>query len=190
MNSLIDAIVEGAEREAVADILKREPVLVDQVVDDMTPLLWAAQLERADLVSVLLEAGANPDAPTSDGETPLHVATFAGSHDCVDALLVHGADPNASTSGGKTPLMNAAQSGSVGSLRALLGAGAMPTSVDEVDRSALHWAILGSHDDAEVCRALLSAGLNPLQVNENGDSATDYAREMGKPSLLAVLTDR
>jgi ankyrin repeat protein len=57
-----------------------------------------------DAVKLLLQAGANPDQKTPDGDTALHLAAFAGKLDIVRALVEGGADVNVKDSAGKTAL--------------------------------------------------------------------------------------
>jgi uncharacterized protein len=58
----------------------------------------------ADAVTLLLEAGADPDAKTPDGDTALHLAAFAGKMTIVRALVEGGADMNVKDAAGKTAL--------------------------------------------------------------------------------------
>ncbi len=53
---------------------------------------------------LLTERGANPNARTTRGETPLLVAARLGSNDVVRALVELGADLNATDNAGKTAL--------------------------------------------------------------------------------------
>jgi ankyrin repeat protein len=57
-----------------------------------------------DAVKLLLEAGADPDAKTPDGDTALHLAAFDGKLDIVRALVEGGADMNVKDAAGKTAL--------------------------------------------------------------------------------------
>jgi hypothetical protein len=57
-----------------------------------------------DAVKLLLQAGANPDAKTPDGDTALHLAAFAGKLDIVRTLVEGGADVNVKDAAGKTAL--------------------------------------------------------------------------------------
>jgi hypothetical protein len=58
----------------------------------------------ADAVKLLLEAGADPDAKTPDGDTALHLAAFAGKMTIVRALVEGGADMSVKDAAGKTAL--------------------------------------------------------------------------------------
>ena len=66
------------------------------------------------LTGVLLEHGANPDAPGPGGWTALHTAAALGYRDVCALLLRNGADPAARSDGGKTPGQMAAEFGFAG----------------------------------------------------------------------------
>jgi ankyrin repeat protein len=55
-------------------------------------------------VKALLEAGADPDAKTPDGDSALHLAAFAGKMDIVRVLVEGGANVNLKDAAGKTAL--------------------------------------------------------------------------------------
>jgi ankyrin repeat protein len=57
------------------------------------PLHYAADRRHPLLVQLLLDAGARPDAETSEGTTPLMLAVRRGDEDVVRLLLRAGADP-------------------------------------------------------------------------------------------------
>ena len=64
------------------------------------------------MIELLIEAGADANAASPDGETPLMVAARTGKVDAVRALLAHGANPNTAESWrGQTALMWAAAEG-------------------------------------------------------------------------------
>jgi ankyrin repeat protein len=56
-----------------------------------TALLLAAQSGRLELVRRLIEAGADVNAISGDGSTPIFVASEVGNFDIVKCLLAHGA---------------------------------------------------------------------------------------------------
>jgi ankyrin repeat protein len=60
-----------------------------------TPLVLAARQGSATVMAPLLKAGADANAPTSNGTTPLMLASASGSVDAVRLLLDNGADVNA-----------------------------------------------------------------------------------------------
>lgn len=59
-----------------------------------TPTMEAALRNHAEVVRLLLEAGASSELTNEYGETALHLAAYFGSLDAVRVLLEHGADPN------------------------------------------------------------------------------------------------
>ena len=80
-------------------------------------------------VSRCLEAGANIDARSEDGLTPLHFAAgFGDSPAALKALLAAGANIEARDENGWTPL-HAAAYNSAGVVKALLTAGANPKAL-------------------------------------------------------------
>jgi len=68
------------------------------------PFREVSNRNPVDAVKVLLEAGADPDAKTPDGDTALHLAAFDGKLDIVRALVEGGADMNVKDAAGKTAL--------------------------------------------------------------------------------------
>lgn len=47
-----------------------------------------------DIASTLLEGGANANAESKAGFTPLHLSSQKGHYDMTNLLIEHGADPN------------------------------------------------------------------------------------------------
>src|SRR5207249_2534194 len=58
----------------------------------------------AEIVLMLLERGADPNARSQSGGTPLHTAAFTGDHEVAGRLLARGADPAIANRDGKTAL--------------------------------------------------------------------------------------
>jgi ankyrin repeat protein len=67
------------------------------------PLHSAAAGGKVEIVRLLLEHGADPNATQAGGTTPLHTAARHGSRDMVEALLAHDASPGAENDEGATP---------------------------------------------------------------------------------------
>ena len=78
----------------------------------------------ADVVSLLLEAHADPGSVDVDGATALHFGTLGNSTRVVRCLLDWGVETDPADSEGKSPLHFAAECGKVDVMRLLLDAGA------------------------------------------------------------------
>jgi uncharacterized protein len=76
-----------------------------------TALHSAVSRRHADVVRILLRAGANPNARQSAGWTPLHAAAANGDLASVDLLLEAGADPTARNDEGRSVIELATESG-------------------------------------------------------------------------------
>lgn len=95
--------------------------------DRATRLILAAELEpdRADIVLLLLKAGAEPNVAAEDGSTALHAAATLGCTDNIQLLLAHGASVHAALEGTRdTPLDLAVEGKHMPAIDLLLGAGA------------------------------------------------------------------
>lgn len=115
--------------------------------EQQTPLhfvcmgLSLADSEASCMVKVLLTAGADLDAPDTDGHSPLALAAGAGLSLTFDALLKGGANIHSCNNMKMTPMMLAVQSGHLSVLQR--GLQSLSNSLNEVDRngwSVLHWA--------------------------------------------------
>ena len=80
--------------------------------DGTTALHWAAMKGDAEMVQMLVTAGANLRATTRLGAyVPLYLAAKGGHSAAVAGLLAGGADVEAASATGATPLMIAAAAG-------------------------------------------------------------------------------
>uniref|UniRef100_A0A1X7UGT6 non-specific serine/threonine protein kinase n=1 Tax=Amphimedon queenslandica TaxID=400682 RepID=A0A1X7UGT6_AMPQE len=76
-------------------------------ISGYTPLHEAVSGNRYEVISYLVELGANVNARANFGYTPLHLAASAGHIECVKALLYCSADISLIDSRGKTPKQTA-----------------------------------------------------------------------------------
>ena len=72
-----------------------------------TPLHVAAVRGTADIVRLLLDAGAKLEETNNDGETPLHLAAQAGNLPALHALIERGARVDVTNGNGHSPLTRA-----------------------------------------------------------------------------------
>src|SRR6185436_5504316 len=102
-----------------------------------TALMWA--VPDADKVQRLLVHGANPNAKSLDGRTPLMIAAgIRESERAVQMLLDAKADPNVTSTDGTTPLSQAAYINNPAVFERLVAAGA---SLETAGPNALYLAI-------------------------------------------------
>lgn len=100
----------------------------------------AAQAGSYAALERLLSEGADVNARTSAGETPLMLAAARGRLDAIGLLIDRGADVNAATDAGNTALMFAAARGQVDAVRALIESGARADHRNKFGLGAADWA--------------------------------------------------
>ncbi|MGA5565028.1 ankyrin repeat domain-containing protein [Streptomyces platensis] len=178
-SSLITAVYED-QAATVAALLRQGASPSAPDADGQTPLYLAAVSGQADVVRLLLEAGATPDTesrgePGSEG-LPLCAAACWGHEEVVRALLAHGADPNLREDDGTsfTPLMWAAANGHHRTAQLLLDAQADPDA-GHGDRTPL--MVAAERGSIAVVRALLRHGAGPRRTDAQGRTAWHLARE-------------
>src|SRR5262249_3771735 len=104
-----------------------------------------------------IRAGANVNAASRYGITPIILAAENGDPKVVAGLLKAGASPNSALPEGQTALMTAARTGNVDSLKLLVETGAKVDAKEQWQgQTALMWA--ASHNNAGAVKALIEAG--------------------------------
>ena len=146
--TIFEAAATGRS-DRILRLLAKDPDLVNAyAVDGFQPLGLAAYFGQESAARVLVEAGADVQAPARNtlGATPLGSAV-AGRDPAITRLLLEaGADPNVQERGGHTPLHAAAHHGDVEILRSLLVAGADTQVVNEDGKTALDLAQAAGHE--------------------------------------------
>lgn len=129
-----------------------------------SPLMYAAALGTPDVLRLLLDAGADPNAANELGATPL--MWCAGDAAKVKLLLAKGAKVNVRSKLGRTPLLiAAAYDGAVESARLMIVKGADVNARDESGVTVLNQA--ANVNNLEVARMLLAKGAN-VNIADNG----------------------
>merc|ERR1712232_1331316 len=135
--------------------------------DGKTALHLAAATGNSDVVQVLLEAGADPNAVVpSDGSVPLHSAAIK-DHGIVAALLIKWkAISENQDSCGATALHFAVKNAADDVVSVLMRTRTNPNVVDMQNRTPLHFAVL--QDRLNYVEVLLKARADPRIEDKGG----------------------
>jgi ankyrin repeat protein len=126
-----------------------------------TALMFAARAARTELVTLLLTAGADPNARTRIGDTPEWILPNSRAGFGFGIGIVRGGLPadrgmRPAIPGGLTPLLYAARSGAVAAAGLLLEAGA---DLEEPDANGITPLLMAvSNNQVEAAHLLLAAG--------------------------------
>jgi ankyrin repeat protein len=141
----------------------------DMVVHDNAEMVH----DNAEMVHLLIAHGADIEARSADGDTPLIVSSqYKQKHNITKALLKHGADAGVHNKRGATPLHCASMwlmSEHHELAESLLEHGADVNATDEGGRTPLHW-LLGSESDDPLFMAkfLLDNGADVNAMSDEG----------------------
>ncbi|KAJ6516210.1 cyclin-dependent protein kinase inhibitor [Mycena sanguinolenta] len=111
---------------------------------DLIPLSLASQSGHVDVVTLLLQRGAQC-LPNSNGEYPMHLAAREGHADVCRLLLHHDGWDTPDKYHEWTPLFHAARYGRGDCVRILLDAGVRVRATDELGHLAVYYAIWYGH---------------------------------------------
>ena len=135
-----------------------------------TALSRAVANDSAPVVFRLLDRGADPNARSESGETPLHHARLA-SREVFDRLTAAGADPNAADRMGRTPLhLAASDKRFLNATNRLLAAGADPNARTDDGATPLHAAT-----SAAMAERLTTWGADPNAADKLGQTSLHLA---------------
>lgn len=198
---IIDAVQQG-DAARVAGLLGAHPELARAAGEHgKTALHWAAELDRVEIASLLIDAGADLGARTSWGATPLDWAAVMGAARVGELLLSRGA-------GGLT-LVVAAGLGMRQAVEGILDAGADLSAHARRDAPRTpddHWPADSAHlqgdvlSDAmyaaarnghtEVVASLLGKGATVDAKGVFGGTALHWAAINGHAATAALLVSR
>jgi len=143
--------------EAIKELVPRgADVNVAEPRGGQTALMWAAAEGHHDVVSGLVELGANVNAASRTGFTPLVFAAVKGDVASIKALLRAGANPNVTLQSGAKPVIVAMQYKHTDAALALLEGGADFQVRDRNGNTALHLA--SQVGDLTLVKALVGKG--------------------------------
>jgi ankyrin repeat protein len=199
------AAARDGDAAAVRELLARDQALAGAVdVHRKTPLHLAAEHDHPEVAELLLDAGAELEAWTSWGATPLEWAGVLGSRRAGDVLLARGARLTLASAAGlgltdelprlagqgaavSAAFVLACRNGHTDAARFLLDRGADVDARGFFGATGLHWAAHNGH--ADTVRFLLEAGADATLRDAQFDSdPLGWAREGGHEPVVALLS--
>ncbi|XP_053705709.1 dynein axonemal heavy chain 12 [Synchiropus splendidus] len=174
----------------VVEVLLSKGAKVDCESDSGTVLFDAAASGNPDVISLLLDHGADPNIPLYSGHLPIHRVAYHG-HILALEHLVPVTNLSAVKDSGMSPLHSAAAGGHANCVELLLKAGYDPNfmlhprvrrNYDDQRRSALFFAV--SNNDLQCSRLLLEGG---AMVNQDPISCLQLALRQGNYELINTL---
>ncbi|MEX2118088.1 MAG: ankyrin repeat domain-containing protein [Pirellulales bacterium] len=179
--------LHAARSAEIAGLLIEHGAAIDAKAgtSEKTPLHFAAEADRLDVATLLIEKGANVHARDSSQRTPLHDACRNGNLGLAAMLIDRGADIGAMDGEGATPLWVAVGGDTLGNpvekehariVRLLVEHGASLDATSESGETLLHLA--ARHGRVEVARFLIESGLDVNAATQSGLTPLHYAAEM------------
>ncbi|HEX4966500.1 MAG TPA: ankyrin repeat domain-containing protein [Thermoanaerobaculia bacterium] len=151
------------------------------------PVIWYAACQgSAEVLRLILQAGASLKEHDGQGTTPLMIAAFMGNMETLPVLLSLQADVNARDAEARTPLMWAADGGQYEAARLLLDAGAEVDALGELKSPALMYAAQHGFDD--VVALLVERGADVSRRATPGLTALDLAKQNKHTLTIDLLT--
>lgn len=152
-----------------------------------TALMAASRNNDEAAMTLLLEAGADPDLQARNGDSALHLALRNQHRERIGQLLAAGANPDLADEDGATPLMMAQASEDAEAATLLINAGA-DLEITYQDDTALMRAVKA--DQNAMISLLLEAGADPNTEDGKDYPAILYAVHQGNRSALGQLLNR
>lgn len=145
--------------------------------------------ERGDTAAAIdaLDGGADVDAESHFGWTPLMFAAWKGHREVFDALLARGANPDAHDKLHESVLLICAREGRTNFAQTLLERGADVNAVNVGGFTALMNAAESGH--VAVVKLLLAHGANVNAENRDGLKASSMAERDGHADIVQILRD-
>jgi ankyrin repeat protein len=151
---------------------------------EVTPMHVAASAGHADVLSLLLERGADVDVRNDSGITPLYRASRSGNLEAVQVLLDRRADINARGNEGQTPLSGALFEGRFEFARVLIKRGAKINFHNtSTGNTPLHLAARKA--SIQAVRLLLEHGADVNARDKKGRSPSQLTRQQEIVELLS-----
>jgi ankyrin repeat protein len=185
----IQHAIKSGDLAQVQSIITNKPTIINYSDENgNTPLIIATSYNNFEIVSWLIDTGADVRAGNKSGDTPLHIAVLNNDKNLVNLLLDKGADANCSNLEKRTPLHNAAQQGNKEIVRLLIDKGANVEALDDANSTPFSEALFGGH--LEVIKVLVEKGARYNEPVRWGMLPIQFAANSGKNVILDYLLDK
>ena len=160
-------------------------------VQDKSPLHYTALLGRADMVQVLLDAGADPYKQDVFGRTPLYCSVLVFRDAVVGTLISNMTNLNQSARSGRTPLHAAVINSNLYQVKLLLDGGAEPNLADREGSTPLHRAVtMDRNDSFSVVKLLIESGADVNMANSYGHTPLHGAALNCRNEVVKFLLEK
>ncbi len=185
-SDLRDAVFDG--HPGAVRVLLANGADINGAGGDRPPLCDAAWRQLPEMVTLLLDRGANVNARGTRGRTALHEAARWGGEHITRLLLARGADIRARDDRQQTALHLAASSSATEVVMLLLSAGADVQARDCDGACPLHSA--AGEGAVEVAKLLLGKGADVQAAAQDGSTPLQHAARHGHAAVVRLLLER
>ncbi|KAL4884606.1 ankyrin repeat-containing domain protein [Aspergillus karnatakaensis] len=155
-----------------------------------TALHWALRNGQQEVVKLLLNLGLDANALDAQLDSPLHYCARQGCTSLVKLLVDSGSQLESRNSASESPLLVAARSLNLAALEGLLSNGADVRASDNMDRNALHLAIMASGpDQVDIVKLLLLNDVDFCLCDKDNMTPLHYVVAQGHTKLLDILLE-
>lgn len=177
----------SASTSQIENWLQSAPTSLHQVLDDGSTLLaLAVKQQRADLIQLLLQAGADVNQSVFGGATPLELACSLDDTDITGILLAAGANPLLKNSRGQDAIEISIQNNHDKQAAFLLDSllsNQAPVQIQDLSP----YLLLSARHDRHALAVQLLDHANPSRMDETGRSAYWYAASNANSALLRLM---
>ena len=183
-------ITEQRIQGAVHRLLLGNPLVEASSEEPAGPMPWSLEYSvlhrQTELTKMLLQLGADPNAPGKRGSRPLADAALKGDAEGARLLLNAGARIDAVSQSGTQPIHDAALGDSVEVIQELASRGAdINARAREGAQTPLHFA--ASMGRIKAVEALVALGADPAAQDANGRTPLDVAERAEFADVAAFL---
>ncbi|MDA3837449.1 MAG: ankyrin repeat domain-containing protein [Candidatus Delongbacteria bacterium] len=170
-------------------LLKSDKNLIESKIDAyLTPLNYAAINSKTKIAKILIDNGANINAPDKEGSIPIHNSASKGNYELTKYLIEKGTDLNHKDLNGVTPLYFACVSGNFQLIRYMTEKGADVTNLSANGLTPLHFA--ASKGNLEMLKYFIKKGLDVNAKSVAGQTPMLYAVARNNVEVIKLLKEQ